>query len=43
MEEIKEKLEESKNKKANLNTLFGAHKFSKSTEILLKEMDDELS
>lgn len=40
MVKIKEKLEECRNKKANLNKLFGSHKFSKPTEILLKEMDD---
>ena len=28
--------------KTNLRKLFGAHKFSKSSDILLKEMDDEL-
>ena len=42
MEEIKERLEECKNKKADLNKLFGVHKFSKPTEELMKEMGEEL-
>ena len=29
-------------KKTNLRKLFGAHKFSKPTEKLMKEMDEEL-
>ncbi|MBI2449801.1 hypothetical protein HYV49_05915 [Candidatus Pacearchaeota archaeon] len=31
-----------KSKKPNLRKLFGAHKFSKPTEQLMKEMDEEL-
>ena len=31
-----------KNEKPNLKKLFGAHKFSKSIEKLMKEMDEEL-
>ncbi len=31
-----------KKEKPNLRKLFGAHKFSKSTDKLMKEMDEEL-